>query len=64
MKTSQKLFVCFFDKSIGISKTIDAYLFKFGDDYKRFHNDILYFCNWANQPIDIKDGWNVYHSIQ
>lgn len=59
-----KLFVCFFDKSLGVSRVIDAYIFKFGGDYQRFHDDILYFCNWASQPIELKKGWEVYHSIQ
>jgi hypothetical protein len=62
-KTSSKLFICYYDRELLISSSIDAYLFKFGDSYQKFHNDVLYFCNWANEPIDIKDGWDIYHSI-
>lgn len=63
MQTSKMLFICYFDKGLEMSRVVNAYLFKYGVDYQRFHNDILYFCNWANKPIDIKDGWNIYHSI-
>lgn len=62
-KFTKKVFVCYYDRELLISSSIDAYLFKFGDSYQKFHNDVLYFCNWANEPIDIKDGWDIYHSI-
>jgi hypothetical protein len=64
MQKSKMLFICYFDKQLKMSRFINAYVFKFGDEYQKFHNDILYFCNWANQSIEIKSGWNIYHSIQ
>lgn len=64
MKKSTTLFVRYFDRELQMSLSVSAYLFKFGDAYQRFHNDILYFCNWADKPIDRKDGWDIYHSLQ
>ena len=62
-KLSETLFVVFFDKEQGMSRREKAFIFKFGDDYQRHHNHLLYFCNWAGEQISLKDGWRMYHSL-
>lgn len=61
---SKMLHVCFFNRNTRTSKIVNAKLFKFGEEYKDYQNDILYFCNWAGEPIDLKEGRDLYRSLQ
>jgi hypothetical protein len=59
MNSSMLLFVCFLDKKYYITKRMDAKTFK----AEGYQDTILFFCNWAGDPIDFKTGLRLYRSI-
>ncbi len=57
------MFVCYMNKTLGMSFMVKASTFKHEDQYQQFHKDFLYFCNWSGEVIPLQTGHALYAAL-